>query len=53
VVILHKGRVVANDSIEQLRALMSLPTLEDIFSQLAVEQDTEALTRELVDLIEL
>src|SRR5207247_598730 len=37
IVILHKGRVVANDSIEQLRSLMSLPTLEEIFSQLAVE----------------
>src|ERR1041384_3719821 len=48
VVILHKGRVVANDSIEQLRALMSLPTLEDIFSQLAIEQDTAAITREMV-----
>ena len=52
VVILHKGRVVANDSIEQLRALMSLPTLEDIFSQLAVEQDTPAITRQLVELME-
>jgi ABC-2 type transport system ATP-binding protein len=53
VVILHKGRVVANDSIEQLRALMSLPTLEDIFSQLAIEQDTPAITRQLVELMEL
>jgi ABC-2 type transport system ATP-binding protein len=52
VVILHKGRIVANDSIEQLRALMSLPTLEDIFSQLAVEQDTPAITREFVELME-
>jgi ABC-2 type transport system ATP-binding protein len=52
VVILHKGRVVANDSIEQLRALMALPTLEDIFSQLAVEQDTQAVTRQIVELIE-
>jgi ABC-2 type transport system ATP-binding protein len=52
VVILHKGRLVANDSIEQLRALMALPTLEDIFSQLAVEQDTEAITRQIVELIE-
>ena len=52
-VILHKGRVVANDSIQQLRALMPLPTLEDILSQLAVEQDTEAITSELVGLIEL
>lgn len=52
VVILHKGRVVANDSIQQLRSLMSLPTLEDIFSQLALEQDTEAITRRMMELIE-
>ena len=32
-------------------ALMSLPTLEDIFSQLAVEQDTAATSREIADLI--
>jgi ABC-2 type transport system ATP-binding protein len=52
IVILHKGRVVANDSIEQLRAMMSLPTLEEIFSQLAVEQNTEAVTRQIVELME-
>ena len=52
VVILHKGRVVANDSIQQLRAIMSLPDLEGIFSQLAVEQDTAAITREMVELME-
>ena len=52
VVILHKGRIVANDSIQQLRALMSLPTLEEIFSQLAVEQDTPAITQQLVQLME-
>src|SRR5215470_13025929 len=51
VVILHHGRVVADDSIERLRALMALPTLESIFSQLAVEQDTAAISREIVDLI--
>jgi ABC-2 type transport system ATP-binding protein len=52
VVILHKGRVVANDSIEQLRTLMSAPNLEGIFSQLAVEQNTGAVTREMLELIE-
>lgn len=52
VVILHKGSVVANDSIQNLRTLMSLPTLEGIFSQLAVEQNTEAVTQEIVELIE-
>src|SRR5580692_8755913 len=52
IVILHRGRIVADDSIEHLRTLMSLPTLEDIFSQLAVEQDTAAVSREIADLIQ-
>ncbi len=51
VVILHRGKVVADDSIERLRTLMALPTLEEIFAQLAVEQDTTAISREIVDLI--
>jgi len=52
VVILHRGKIVADDSIERLRALMALPTLEEIFSQLAVEQDTAAISREIADLIQ-
>ncbi|HVY94802.1 MAG TPA: ABC transporter ATP-binding protein [Bryobacteraceae bacterium] len=52
VIILHKGKVVANDSIQNLRSLMQLPTLEGIFSQLAIEQDTAAITQEMVGLIE-
>ena len=51
IVILHRGKVVADDSIERLRSLMELPTLERIFSQLAVEQDTAAISREIADLI--
>lgn len=51
VVILHHGKIVADDSIESLRTLMSLPTLEEIFSQLAVEQDAGAISREIADLI--
>ncbi len=51
VVILHRGKIVADDSIEHLRAIMSLPTLEEIFSQLAVEQDTAAISRQIADLI--
>jgi ABC-2 type transport system ATP-binding protein len=51
VVILHRGKVVADDSIASLRTLMALPTLEDIFSQLAVEQDTESISRQIADLI--
>jgi hypothetical protein len=30
---------------------MALPRLEDIFSQLAVEQDTAAISHEIADLI--
>ncbi|HKN60918.1 MAG TPA: ABC transporter ATP-binding protein [Candidatus Acidoferrales bacterium] len=51
VVILSRGRIVADDSIERLRTLMAVPTLEGIFSQLAVEQDTAAISREIADLI--
>ena len=51
VVILHHGKLVADDSIERLRSLMELPTLERIFSQLAVEQDTESMARQIADLI--
>ena len=51
VVILHRGKVVADDSIANLRTLMQLPSLEQIFSQLAVEQDSAVLAREIADLI--
>ena len=51
VVILHRGKVVADDSIERLRSLMELPTLEAIFSQLAVEQDSDSMARQIADLI--
>ena len=51
VVILHRGKLVADDSIANLRSLMALPTLEQIFSQLVVEQDTESMARQIADLI--
>jgi ABC-2 type transport system ATP-binding protein len=51
VVILHRAKMVADDSIARLRTLMSLPTLEEIFSQLAVEQDTTAISKQIADLI--
>jgi ABC-2 type transport system ATP-binding protein len=51
VVILHRGKLVADDTIEHLRSLMGLPTLEGIFSQLAVERDTDSTARQIADLI--
>ncbi len=50
-VILHRGKLVADDTIERLRSLMEQPTLEGIFSQLAVEQDTESTARQIAELI--
>ncbi|GGH02043.1 ABC transporter ATP-binding protein [Silvibacterium dinghuense] len=52
VVILHRGRIVADDSIANLRSLMQRSSLEEIFSQLAVEQDTVAVARQIVELID-
>jgi len=51
VVILHRGKVAADDSIDRLRALMSQPTLEGIFSQLAVELDPRSVSRQIANLI--
>jgi len=51
VMILRKGRVVANDSVENLRALMKLASLEDIFSELVLEQDIETTANAIVDVM--
>jgi len=51
VVILHRGKVVADDAIEHLRVLRSASTLEEVFSQLAIEQDTAVISREIADLV--
>ena len=51
VIILHRGKLVADDTIAHLRSLMELPTLEGIFSQLAVEQDSDSMARQIADLI--
>ncbi|MGA2249409.1 ABC transporter ATP-binding protein [Terracidiphilus sp.] len=52
VVIVHKGRLVANDEIARLRGLMELPTLEEIFSELAVEQDSRSVALQMMGLID-
>lgn len=52
VVILQKGKVVANDSIKHLREILAQPNLEGIFSELAIEHDTVAISKEIVHVIE-
>lgn len=48
VIILHQGNIVAYDSVENLRTLMNLPSLAEIFSQLVVHEDTELLASRLI-----
>lgn len=48
VVILKKGVVKAHDSVEHLRELMASPSLEDVFSQLALNEDPEATAKNII-----
>ena len=47
VVIIYKGRIMAAGSVESLRELMNLPSLEEIFSQLVEHRDLEAVAKDI------
>src|ERR1700733_13272027 len=49
VVILRKGEVVAYDSISRLRELMSQPSLEGVFAQLADVEDSDTLANRVLE----
>jgi ABC-2 type transport system ATP-binding protein len=49
VIVLHKGAVVADDSIERLRTLLSRTSLEGVFSELVIREDPEQVARDLAD----
>lgn len=51
VIILSGGRVVADDSAANLRALRRSSSLEDVFSQLVITHDVDALAGELAALM--
>ena len=48
VLIVHRSRVVADNSVGALRDLLSLPSLEAVFAELTVEDDVAAIADELV-----
>jgi len=52
VIIIYKGRIMAADSVERLRGLMNVPSLEGIFAQLVEERDLESLARNIVRTIQ-
>ena len=49
VLILRKGEVVAYDSIDRLRELMSQPSLEGVFAQLTEVEDSDSLAGQVLD----
>lgn len=51
VIVIYKGRIVADDSVERLRGLMQLPSLEEIFTQLVEQDDMESRARDIADLM--
>jgi ABC-2 type transport system ATP-binding protein len=51
VIILHQGKIRADDSVDNLRQLMKVPSLEEIFNQLVAQEEPEAAASELVSLM--
>jgi ABC-2 type transport system ATP-binding protein len=48
VVIIYRGKIRACDSVEKLRDLMNLPSLVEIFAQLAEDRDLAQVARDIV-----
>lgn len=51
VVVIHRGRVVANDTVESLQRLMRLGSLEAVFSELVLRADPERTAADIADVI--
>jgi ABC-2 type transport system ATP-binding protein len=51
VIVIYRGRIVADDSVTRLRELMQLPNLEEIFGQLVQQEDMESRARDIAELI--
>lgn len=51
VLILQHGRVAAHGSVAELRGMMQLPSLEQVFRRLVVDSDVDGLARHLVEVM--
>ncbi len=51
VLILRKGHMVALDSVKNLRHVLASPSLEDVFTHLALDDDHEARAEALMEVI--
>jgi len=51
VLILHDGRIAAHGSIAELRGMMQLRSLEQVFRRLVVETDVDGVARHLIEVM--
>src|SRR5437763_2196396 len=51
VVVIHRGKVVADDTVEALQRLMSRGSLEEVFSQLVLRTDPEQTAADIADVV--
>lgn len=51
VVVIHRGKVVADDSVASLQRLMSSQSLEAVFSQLVLRTDPQQTASDIADLV--
>jgi len=52
VIIIYKGKIMAEDKVGSLRDLMDLPSLEEIFTQLVQQEDMEIVAKDIVQAIQ-
>jgi ABC-2 type transport system ATP-binding protein len=51
VIVLYRGRIVANDTVDRLRDLMALDSLEQVFTELVIHENPDDTAREVVGLV--
>lgn len=53
VIVISKGKILADAPPSQLTTLMSLPNLESVFAQLVAQQETRSVAHEMVEVMQL
>jgi len=53
VIVIAKGKILADARPSELTTLMSLPNLESVFAQLVQQQDTRTVAQEMVEVMQL
>jgi ABC-2 type transport system ATP-binding protein len=53
VIVIAKGKILADAAPAELAKVMQLPNLQDVFAQLVQQEDTRVLARQLVDVMRI